>query len=280
MNCQLARDVFPELLDRRTAATAHLGARAHLAGCPDCQRWFAALTQTATALDTMIVPPPSAGLRRNFYAMLEEEKHYAASVRSIAERASVQQHGRLRWYVRWVASPLAGCALMALGFFAGARSTSMSVVVPVAGDATTQAKLAELQRKVDTMGQLVSYSLLQQQQRPTNDRLRGVLASAATDRPNAQIINELISALALDPSANVRLCALDGLSPHADQAVVRAGVLASLPREHNPLVQISMIDLLTTARDAGARPALERISLSDNTDSSVREAALRALAQL
>ncbi|MDO8630561.1 MAG: HEAT repeat domain-containing protein, partial [Phycisphaerales bacterium] len=187
---------------------------------------------------------------------------------------------RRKWFGRWVASPLVGCALVAIGFFAGARSAPTATVAPAAVDVTTQAKLAELQRTVDTMGQLVGYSLLQQQQRPTNDRLRGVLASAATDQPNARIINELISALALDPSANVRLCALDGLFPHADQEVVRAAVLASLTREENPLVQISMIDLLATARDAGARPTLERISISDSADRSVRDAARRALAQL
>ena len=84
MICEKAREVFPELLDARTPATAQLEARTHLANCPECQRDFAALTQTANALDAMPTPPPSARLRRNFYAMLEEEKHSAASVRAVS----------------------------------------------------------------------------------------------------------------------------------------------------------------------------------------------------
>ena len=48
-----ARERLP-ILDRRTAATDHLEARAHLASCPDCQREFAAFSQTAP--NTMIDP--------------------------------------------------------------------------------------------------------------------------------------------------------------------------------------------------------------------------------
>ena len=264
MNCQRAREILPELLDSRTAATAHLDARAHLAGCPDCQRDFATLSRTADALDSLPAPAPSPRLRRNFYALLEEEKSSSA------------------W--RWVLAPLAGAALVVAGFVAGQRTAAPAASAPAVAqaDAASRRELEDLRRKVDTMGQLVGYSLLQQQQRPANDRLRGVLTSAlsADEHPNDRVINELISALALDPSVNVRLRALDGLFPLADREVVRAGVLASLPREQNPIVQVSMIDFLASARDAEARPALEKLVLNDGADASVRTAARRALTQL
>src|SRR4051812_31468483 len=107
MNCQKAREAFPELLDPRTPATASLEARTHLASCPDCQRDFAALTQTAAALDAMPSPQPYSRLRRNFYAMLEEEKHSAASVRVVAQR----EHRVSLW--RWLLAPVAAAALLA-----------------------------------------------------------------------------------------------------------------------------------------------------------------------
>ncbi len=40
-----------------------------------------------------------------------------------------------------------------------------------------------------------------------------------------------------------------------------------------------MIDFLTAARDVEARPALEKLSLSESSDRSVRDAARRALTQ-
>jgi hypothetical protein len=279
MNCQRARDTFTELLDRRTAATAHLDARTHLAGCPDCQREFAGLSTTLAALDTLPVPTPSPRLRRDFYARLEEEKNSAASVRvASARRPRTGAPGLLRW----ILAPLAGTALAAVAFVAGQRSgrepAAPAPVAPTTIDARTQARIAELERKLDTMGQLVvATSLLQQQQKPANDRLRTVLTSASSPRPSESAINELIGTLALDPSVNVRLRALDGLFPHADQEVVRAGVLASLTREQNPIVQVSMIDFLAGARDAEAKPTLETIAANAAADASVRDAARRAL---
>jgi anti-sigma factor RsiW len=275
MTCHDARQVLPELLDRRTPPTALLEARSHLAACVDCQRDFASLARITTLLDSPPPTAPSTRLRRSFYAMLEEEKHSAASARQVADRQHRAYHLSL-W--RWVIAPLAACALLAAGFIGGSRFSS----APRSGnpaDSETAQRLAELQHKVDSMGQLVGFSLLQQQQRPTNDRLRGIFASTSLEKPTARVVHELISALALDPSAHVRLCALDGLIPHVDQEVVRAGVLACLAREENPLVQISMIDFLATARDGSARSALERITVNETADRSVRDAARLALAQ-
>ncbi len=281
MNCQTARTTFPEMLDPRTSANEHSEARAHLAGCSECQREFAALAQTLSALDTLPTQTPSARLRKEFYALLDEEKYSAASVSLPAAREARVRGTRI---LRWVFLPLAGATLAVVGFVAGMRyAPQVSTSAPVAAiaDAAAHRKIAELEKKMDTMGQLVGYSLLQQQQRPTNDRLRRVLtsASSASEHPDDAVINELISALALDPNANVRLRAVDALFPHAEQEVVRAGILASLAREQNPLVQVSMIDFLTAARDVEARPALEKLSLSESSDRSVRDAARRALTQ-
>jgi hypothetical protein len=93
------------------------------------------------------------------------------------------------------------------------------------------------------------------------------------------VLTQLIGALALDPSTNVRLTALESLYPHADREVVRAGVLASLAREQNPLVQVAMIDFLVAARDSEAVQTFQTLANSTDTDRSVKEAARRAIAQ-
>lgn len=277
MNCTKAREAFTELLDQRTAATAHLDARAHLAGCPDCQREFSSLSQTLAALDAMPTPSPSPRLRQNFYAMLEEEKNSAASLQVAVAR---ERRAHRLSLLGWILSPIAAVALLVLGFVIGQRSAPAAAPAPATDTVAMRQEIQSLKEQVSKMGQLVGYSLLKQQQRPANDRLRGVLTSATLENPNDKVLNDLISSLALDPSANVRLSALEALYPHADQDVVRAGVLASLPREQNPLVQISMIDFLAAARDREAAPALEKISASETADSSVRDAAKRALTQL
>jgi hypothetical protein len=161
-------------------------------------------------------------------------------------------------------------ALVALGFFMGTRR---------ADDATTQ-KLAALEKKMGQMTQLVGYQLIQQQQGSVSTRLQEVLAAAKADQPSDKVLDDLVTALAFDPSVNVRLRALEALNAHADRKIVRDGVLASLPREQNPLVQLELIDFVAGAHDANAAPALETLAQSEQVEQNVRDAARTALAQL
>jgi hypothetical protein len=271
MNCQIAREIFPALLDHRTAATEHREARAHLASCPDCQREFAELSQTLAALDSLPSPEPSPRLRANFHAMLAEEKISTTSRRPAARR----ERSISMW--RWILSPALGCALLLAGFLAGMRYAPASAP---AGDDATRRELAQIKSQMAKMTQLVGYQLLQQQQGPTNERLQEVLAAAKADNPSDRTLDDLLKALAFDPSANVRLRALEALYAHADRDFVRSGVLASLPREQNPLVQLELIEFVATAHERDAQPVLQRMSQNDALNQTVRDAARRALAQL
>lgn len=287
MNCTRIREQLPSLLDDRLATAAAREIRAHLAGCPACEQEFTTLSQTLRALDAMPAPTPTPRLRARVYAAIAAEQHALRTPAPAAAPAPApisKSPARSLWF--WLVQPLAAAALLVLGFTLGNRNTvapatqPAPVAQPAAAEAATQRELADLRKKVDTMSQLVGYSLLQQQSRSSNERLRGVLTSASVEKPDDKTINDLIGALALDPSANVRLNALEALYPHAAQEVVRAGVLTSLPREQSPLVQISMIDFLVAARDREATPTLQKLSGNDQVDLNVREAAKRALTQL
>ena len=189
MNCTTARARFPELLDARTPAGAHAEARAHRASCPECQREFSALNQTLAALDAMPTPAPTPRLRTNFYAMLEEEKHSAASVRAAAPR---ERHTRRVSLLAWILSPVAAGALVALGFLAGARTAPTAS--PAGEDATTR-KFAQLEKQLGDMKKLMAISIIQQQQAsPTNERLQEVLVAARTENASEKVLNDLLAA--------------------------------------------------------------------------------------
>jgi hypothetical protein len=61
---------------------------------------------------------------------------------------------------------------------------------------------------------------------------------------------------------------------------MRSGVLAALPREQHPLVQLELIEFIALTQDRSAIPVLERMSADDAADQTVREAAQLALARL
>jgi hypothetical protein len=263
MNCQSCRERMAELADARLDRKAAEAARAHIEGCAECRAEFETISRTLGVLDTLPSSPPSHRLRAGVMGHIETEKltqrnraAWASSIRSAAGE------GRRPSWVPALLQALGAGVLVVLGFFVGER-------------AATQRQLAELRAKVDTMGQLVEQSVLQK--RPAGDRLETVLTEATSRRPDERAIDGLINSLAFDPSVNVRLNALTSLYSHADQEVVRAGVLACLPRETNPLVQISMIDFLVATKAREASPELAKLVSDEKADTDVRDSARRAI---
>ena len=277
MNCTRVQDSFIDYQDGSLPADASAALRAHLANCPTCQREWAALQEMTRKLDALPVAEPSPRLRENFYAMLETHQREADAPSPFA-----LARGRIdRFFAALLPAQPAlqfafALALLLGGLFAGQHYLVKPVVV--APDDGAKAELAALKAQVNSMEQLVTYSLLQQQS--TGDRLQIVLAKMDLKSPDRKVLSDLVGALAFDPSINVRLSAVEALAQHADDSLVRAGVLSVLTRERAPLVQVAMIELLAGARDQTAQPVFEKLSRDEAADKNVRDAARRALAVL
>jgi len=282
MNCQRVQESFLDHQDGTLPADESAALRAHLASCPTCQREWAALQEITRKLDALPVPAPSPRLREQFYAMLDTHERQAthsgnpfAFARSRLDRffeALLPHRPSLQFAF--------SLALLAGGILVGARVLApepAAVAVPVV-DPSSKEEIAALHRRMDQMGQLVADSLLVH--KSTNDRLQSVLATMDVANPDRKLLADLVSALAFDPSVNVRLSALEALAPHTKVDVVRAGLLTALPRETAPLVQVGMIELLAAAGEREATPILDKISRDTTANQNVREAARRALAVL
>jgi hypothetical protein len=265
MNCQSCHERMAELTDARLDPRSAEQVRSHIEGCAECRAEFEALGSTLAALDALPSSPPSHRLRAAVMGHIETEKltqrNRAGWASSIRAAASAREAHRPRW-VPAILQGLGVCALVFLGFFLGERTA-------------TERQLAALRARVDTMGQLVEQSVLQK--RTTGDRLETVLTAGTVKKPDERVIDGLINSMAFDPSVNVRLNALTELYSHADQEVVRAGVLACLPREGNPLVQVAMIDFLVATKAREASPELTRLAADAKTDDDVRDSARRAI---
>lgn len=276
MNCTRVQDSFIDYQDGSLPADESAQLRAHLAGCPACQREWAALQEMTRRLDALPAVEPGPRLRENFYAMLETHQRAADAPSPFA-----LARGRLdRFFAALLPREPALQFAFALALLLGGLFAGRHYLVPPAAPADDSAKLelAALKARVNSMGQLVTWSLLQQQS--TGDRLQTVLAKMDLKTPDRKVLTDLVGALAFDPSINVRLSAVEALAQHADDSLVRAGVLSVLPRERAPLVQVAMIELLAGARDRAAAPVLEKLSRDETTDRNVRDAARRALAVL
>lgn len=281
MNCQRIQN---SLIDFESGALPEAEAaaiREHLKSCPECQRHWAGLHETLLTLDRLPAPAPSPRLRQQFYAMLDAQTEAGGSAHPFRDAPRPFAH----WYEfllphRAILQAAAAVALLGCGIVLGSRfwpGASKAGDTAAQLDATRQ-ELALLRRQVDSVNQLVTYSLSQQQ--PAQARLQNVMATLNRGGTDERELAPLLSTLAFDPSTNVRLSALEALYAHADNSTVRQGVRAALNREASPLVQVAMIDFLASVRDRDAAPALQQLSTAPNTDKTVRTAAERALAQI
>ena len=278
MNCSRVQDSFIDYQDGSLPADESAALREHLASCPTCQREWSALQEITRKLDTLPAEEPSPRLREQFYAMLETHQREADAPSPFAlARSRID-----RFFASLLPSAPAlqfafSVALLLCGLFAGQHYlTKAPVAAPI--DDSSKKELAELRQQMNSMNQLVTYSLLQQQS--TSDRMKTVLATMDLKTPDRKVLTDLVGSLAFDPSINVRLSAVEALAQHSDDSLVRAGVLSALPRESAPLVQVAMIELLAGAREQAAQPVFEKISRDEALDRNVRDAARRALASL
>ncbi len=289
MNCQRIQDelLLEALHDGALPPGAADAVRAHLLTCDACRAQLASLEALAAQLDRIPVPPaPTDRMRAGFQAMLDAEKRALSAASASPRPASGLDRFFARFFPRRPAYQFAASlSLLALGLFVGARYLAPETKRPVIAqtentlaNAASAAELAELREQVNNMGRLVTYSLLQQ--KSTSERLQSVLATLQLKTPDRRLLTDLVGTLALDPSVNVRLSAVEALAPHTGEDLVRAGLIAALPRETAPLVQVAMIELLAAARDTEAAPIFARLMLDERADPSVRETARRALAIL
>lgn len=281
MNCQRIQDSLLDFEAGALPAAEAEGVREHLKSCPDCQRRWADLQETLVTLDRLPQPAPSPRLRNNFYAMLESQMEAGESGNPFrAPRPSEHWYSFLLPH-RALIQAAAAVALFGVGIALGSRvwpPSDKTSGESAAQLAATRAELAQLRNQVDSVNQLVTYSLAQTQ--PAQARLQNVVATLGQKKTDEAELATLLGTLAFDPSTNVRLSALEALYAHADNTKVRQGVRAALPRESSPLVQVAMIDFLASVRDREAAPALEQLTRTPRTDEAVRTAAQRALAQI
>ncbi|MBO9203516.1 MULTISPECIES: HEAT repeat domain-containing protein [Niastella] len=111
-------------------------------------------------------------------------------------------------------------------------------------------------------------------------RINAISATSKLKRKANTIIDALVEILNKDPNTNVRLAALDGLTRFYREAYVRKKLVASLKQQHDPLVQINLINLLTRMRESDILSQLEEMVKDDNTNKAVKDVAYSGMLQL
>ncbi|HEV2855910.1 MAG TPA: HEAT repeat domain-containing protein [Thermoanaerobaculia bacterium] len=216
------------------------------------------------ALDRLPEEQPSPSLRQRFYRLLDEEAERAPGKRPVRrswrdwrQTFSTLFPQPVRLGVAWALPALV------VGVLLGTR-------VP---GSENKGEILELRQEVHSLSRMVTLSLLQQES--ASERLKGVSYGSSMGSTDERVLSALLTAVTEDPNENVRLAAIDALAGVVERPRVQQTLVASLPRQESPMVQIALVDLLADA--PGAKPLLSRVADNPEVDPTVRDYLRRRL---
>jgi anti-sigma factor RsiW len=280
MNCQQLEQLLPDYLQNALSPTQTAEVERHCEHCASCAQDIVMWKKLAT----LPQETPSTESRQRFDAMMHaysttvaEAAAASARATAIANIAAPQSATtKPAWnFIEWLRSPFGAvawsAALLLIGLYVGTHLNNRTTTA-------SSDEIASLHAEVTSMRQLVALSMLQQQS--ASERLQGVSWSTREDHLDPQVQAALMRTLRSDGSVDVRLAALDALSRHSSQPLVRKNVLDALQDQQSPLVQVAMIDQLTEWRDPGAAQHLKLLEQTPNLNPAVKQRAEWALAKL
>jgi HEAT repeats/Putative zinc-finger len=272
MNCEKIRERIPECLAGRLDKAARETVVEHLETCAACRTEVAELNAVWRGLETLKpanAPAPDAAAKTRFMEMLE-------AYRAGLEVGQVQGSTRLRggrFAARpvWQAAMAAGLLIGGIFFGRyqfGQNQVGQNPARPASGEIS---EVTQLRGQVESLRQLVTLSMLQQQS--PSARLRGVTYSEQMARPDQQVEQALLFAVSHDTNVNVRLSAVDALQKYGGNPEVVRAMLDAIPVQESPMVQIALIDMLVQLNAANATPGLVKLSRDKQVVDVVRQRA-------
>jgi HEAT repeats/Putative zinc-finger len=275
MICERVKEQLAEYLSGNLEGPAREKFVDHLEQCPRCQAEVEELGALWRGLEFVPSAQPGIAMRGRFNEMLEayrfgqaEALQQAGAFKGEATPTNVRQMPQPR-HAWWQLA--AACGLLAAGAAAG-RFT-----VPQHTTTIPTPEVAQLRGEVESMRQLVTLSLLQQQS--AGQRLRGVTYSYQMDRADPEVEKALLFAVSHDANVNVRLSAVDALQKFAHNPQVTKSLVDAIEPQDSPLVQIALIDLLVDAKEGSIIPELRKLEKAE-VNEAVRQRATWGLQKL
>lgn len=201
----------------------------------DAYRVYEQLKEVIGLMDRSEQLIPSSNLGKNFQKALAEEAK---------PKKVVLMH--TAWY-----RAAAAVALLIVGGGIGYFiSTQM----------TREKEMLALKKEMEITRQLVLSQLSDDQS--ASMRLTGVKAayeSVAGNKPDDAIVDALIVTMNGDDNSNVRLAAIEALSHFVHEPKVKSALIGSLTSQTDPIVQITLIQLMVQLKELEAIKSLQQI---------------------
>lgn len=276
ISCDVLISHLPGWLNDDLSTAERATIEAHLAGCPACQQELATSRQLWQQMSHVPTPQPSAQVRTQFYAMLDQFEAneeaarlpqpagiFAAALDWIRQQLSPNRVVRLAYSV----------LLLGIGVLAGYWVQRRQVP-----EVAYQQRVDTLTAQVQQMREMMMLSLLENPS--ATERLRAVSYTKDISDVDAHVIDALLMTLNNDPNVNVRLVTLEALADLAHDARVREGLVQSLTRQESPLVQVALADVMVKLQEKRSVKPLKQMLKQEGINSLVKTKLEKTIRQL
>jgi uncharacterized membrane protein YqjE len=141
-----------------------------------------------------------------------------------------------------------------------------------------QDELASLRKEMDATRKVMMAMLDNQQSAST--RMKGATVAYNMESTDDGIVNALVKTMNEDQNTNVRLAALEALEKFNHLPRVRTALIAALATQKDPVVQISLIQLMVRMKEKGVIKELENITNDVQTIKAVKDEAYGGIVKL
>lgn len=265
MKCEEVDALMMDYLDRKLQAPEVKEIEKHLETCEKCLESLMEMQKVLTALseEEMELPPDS--LKINFYHMLHGEinkREYQNSIIPVQPA----------WYNKPAFRIAAGVALLIAGTFIGMMLDGGMNRQNTAG------QIRQLQSDVTDLRKAAMLTMLKEES--SSYRIQGISYAEEIVKPDQNMIDALLKTLNTDKSVNVRLAALFALNKYSDQRNICDSLVGSLSIQTEPIIQITLINILVERREKSAARLIQQILNNSSTMKEVKTVAEEGVRKL
>jgi hypothetical protein len=245
MNCEEVKINLPEYIDRKLDETTSKAIRKHLESCDSCTALHRELSSFLNYMDSFLpTPEVPEGMKEEFEGMMASlEIHDKKKIRLIPMWTKIAAMVVFMFGTYW------------LGYQVGSHKS----------------EIAQNQLTSELSNQKLQVLLASLRDYTGPQKIEAVYSISTTENVNDELIGALVHTMNSDKNTNVRLAAISALSGMMDKNDrVKTELIKSLTVQENPLLQISLIQVLTEKGVKEAKQQIETITNNEKTDESVK----------
>lgn len=227
---------------------------------PNAFKMYEELKELMKLMDRSARLEPSDKVKMNFHQMLNDEIESSKKVKTI-------------WFQPTLYRVAAAVALLivgaGIGFFINKQNDQRLAEI--------EAKMKLQQRQMEITREMLAKLNNDQS---ASQRMQGINVVYKMDKASDEIVDVLVKTMNEDPNSNVRLAALEALSRFINEEPVRNALVTSLSKQNDPVVQITLIQLLVKMKEKGVVKDLEKIVNDEQTIQAVKDEAYSGIMKL